>query len=291
MNLRSILRDNRFVGCQNARESVEPFTKDEDKKLTIYAAAVPEGAQLRLRNQHGEVDGSPLTLPPHVTERMEFWNRWASYALDHEYEYTPSLYGLECYAISIAIDMVKHLPDYHIDYCGLPVHDDYALCLHMRKESIPGYAANTRDPHCACPLPPDIEMNSYMKRLLTEAQNKALQLPPNGYRGWGDFDYCCGHLHFDPANQPYTWMEYENSFLVRQDDGFPSWLCQMAEEWEESLLDQYYENMRWSPCTTLFKLQEDALAVDIARYHRPLTPIAMSERFYTGEDILRLADS
>ena len=97
------------MGCQNARESVEPFTKDEDKKLTIYAAAVPEGAQLRLRNQHGEVDGSPLTLPPHVTERMEFWNRWASYALDHEYEYTPSLYGLECYAISIAIDMVKHL--------------------------------------------------------------------------------------------------------------------------------------------------------------------------------------
>lgn len=163
--------------------------------------------------------------------------------------------------------MVKHLPDYHNDYCGLPVHDDYALCLHMRKESIPGYEANTRDPHCAGPL------------------------SPNGYRGRGDFDYCCGHLHFDPANQPYAWMEYEDSFLVRQDDGFPSWLCQMAEEWEESLLDKYYENMRWSPCTTLFKLQEDALAVDVARYHRPLAPIAMSERFYTGEDILLLADS
>jgi hypothetical protein len=38
-------------------------------------------------------------------------------------------------------------------------------------------------------------------------------------------------------------------------------------------------------------MEEDALAVDIARYHRPLIPIAISERFYTGEDILTLADS
>ena len=289
MNLRSILRDNRFEGCKNARESVEPFTKDENKKLTLYATESLEGAELRLRNQHGEVDLSSLSMPAHINERIVFWNRWASYALAHEYEYTPSLYGLESYAISIAIDMVKHLPDCHVDYCGLPVHDDYALCLHMRKERIPGYDANTRDPRCACPLPPDIEPNNYLKRLLTESKNAAQHLPKNGYIGRGDFDYSCGHLHFDPADKPYAWMEYENSFIVRQDDGFPLWLCKMAEEWEESLLDHYYENMRWSPCATLFKLQEDALAVDVARYRRPPTPIAMSERFCAHDDVLLLA--
>ena len=291
MNLRSLLRDNRFAGCSNPRQTAEPFCKNPDHPLTLCCAQVPEGLRLQLRDRHESTDILTLPLSSHIVERINFWNLWASYAFEHEYEYTPSLYGLECYATSIAMDIARALPDRPVDYCGLPVHDDFALCLHLRKDRIPAYDANFRDPHCACPLAPDITPNRYLQHLLTETANTATQLPLHGYRGWGDFDYCCGYLHFDPAEHPYTWMGHETSFDISPNHGFPQWLCELVNEWEESLLDARYENMRWAPCTTLLQMQEDALAVDIARYHRPLIPIAISERFYTGEDILTLADS
>lgn len=61
--------------------------------LTLYCAEVPEGARLQLRNRQGEVDIQTLPLPGWLIERMNFWNHWASYALEHEYEYTPPSTG------------------------------------------------------------------------------------------------------------------------------------------------------------------------------------------------------
>lgn len=288
MQLRSLLRSNRFTGSSNARQLIPPFCKDEEKPLTLYAEEYGAEVQLQLKEPCGKVPLATLHLPPYVTERINFWNRWANYALERQYEYTPSLYGLEAYAASIAIDIARAVPTRPVDYCGLPVHDDYALCLHLHPSAIWAYDADFRNPDHACPLPPGVVPNKYLKQLLTSTK-KAIQLTQNGYRGWGDFDYCCGYLHFDPAELPYCWMGYEDSFFLSPEYGFPQWLCDKAEEWERSLLDAYYENVRWKPDDILLHMQEDALAVDVARYLSPPHPVAMSKRFYADEDVLVLA--
>ncbi len=289
MQLRTLFRSNRFNGCINRREELEFFGERAEPPLTLCCAMNSNSACLQLRDSCDTVDLHNLPLPDYIIERISFWNRWASYALEHEYEYTPSVYGLEAYATAIAIDIARALPTRRINYCGLPVHDDFALCLLMREHCVPGYDFNFRDPESTCPLPQDITPNRHLLHLLTETANSTLTLPQHGYRGWGDFDYCCGYLHFDPAELPYKWMGYGDSFSPRTTEGYPRWLCDLVTEWEESKLDALYENMRWRPCATLLHMQEDALAVDVARYHRPLVPIAMSNRFYTDEDILTLA--
>lgn len=288
MQLRSLLRSNRFVGCQNPREFIPPFCKAPEKVLTIFVVETEGKICLQFKDKQGTAEAYSLPLPNHVHERIEFWNRWAQYAMEHEYEYTPSLYGLEAYAVSIAMDVSRALPEHSVNYCGLPVHDEFAICIHLRSDRLSAYNADFRKNPCA--LPPDIIPNQYLKRLLAEQENALTTPPKHGFRGWGDFDYTYGELHFAPACEPYTWIGGEDSFRPDTQDGFPQWLCDKVEEWEESLLDCYYDNVRWCPAPTLLHMDEDALAVDVARYHSPLVPIAMSDRFYAGDDVLHLAE-
>lgn len=291
MQLRALFRADRFSGSSNPRVFIPPFQKDEDRSLTLYCAEVPEGARLQLRDKHGEADLLTLPLPGWLIERMNFWNRWASYALEHEYEYSPFLYGLEAYAADIAICISRACPEHPVNYCGLPVHDDFALCEHVRGIRLPGYEApHNRPRRELSPLPDGVQPNRHLSRLIQHAEQNPLKLPAEGFMGGIDLEYCCGYLHFDPADKPVAWCGYENSFDLH-DGQLPDWLIKRGEEVEQMENDYCYDNMRWYPDFLLLKFTEDALAVDIARYHRPLTPIAMSERFYTGEDIMRLADN
>lgn len=259
--------------------------------LTLYCAEVPEGARLQLRNRQGEVDIQTLPLPGWLIERMNFWNHWASYALEHEYEYTPSLYGLEAYAADIAICISRVCPDHAVNYCGLPVHDDFALCEHVSENRISAYDVPHHLPRRELSsLPDGVQPNRCLSRLVQQAEKNNTPLPVAGFMGKIDLEYSYGYLHFDPADKPVAWGGYENSFDVH-DEQLPNWLIKRGEEVEQMENDYAYDNMRWHPDFLLLKLTEDALAVDIARYHRPLAPIAMSKRFFTDEDILLLADS
>ena len=289
MQLRALFRTDRFSGCSNPRVFIPPFQKDEEQALTLYCAEVPEGARLQLRDKHGVVDLLTLPLPAYLIERINFWNRWSSYALEHEYEYTPALYGLEAYAADIAICISRACPERPVNYCGLPVHDDFALCQHVSKNSISAYNVPHNIPRRELsPLPDGVQPNGHLHRLIQHAEKNPSHLPAEGFMGGIDLEYSYGYMHFDPATEPFAWCGYENSFDLR-DIHLPEWLIKRGEEVEIIENDYAYDNMRWYPDLLLLKFTEDALAVDIARHHRPLVPIAMSKRFYAGEDVLTLA--
>lgn len=294
-SLSFLLRRDRYVGCQNFRQYAAPFRKDKNRPLTLYPIEKNKGGIcLQLSASDKIVDLETLSLPEHVIERINFWNLWATFAFEHEYEYSPSTYGLEAYAISIAVDIARAQPKQPVDYCGLPIHDDFAICLDLSSDKLWSYTCERLQLTPTCLVPQGIVPNRELKRILSVNPNIALMFrqEEDGFRGWGDFDYMIGCLHFDPATMPYRDSGYDNSFGVHPDDGFPQWLCDKVNEWEISLMDQYYENLRWKSDPILMGFLEDAIAVDVARYHRPLVPIAMSDRYFTArEDVLFLAES
>lgn len=273
MNLRSILNRSRFEGCVN------PRAERRGKKLSLFCAETEEGACLMMERA-GET--SPLAeaeLPPHLLERVLFWNTWCSSGFNGESEAPPSLFGLEAYAVSIGVQVLQSFPEYAVDWCGLPLHDDRGLMCAMEA-----------DDAMPCPAT-DYQLNRYAAQLMRG--DCPAVLPKGCMRGYDywDWNMCDICLVYHGT---HDWWTDERTIWVWDDGQLPPWLVQLHEEVSELRARAAYWSVYtpvetwWKPSPLLVPLLEAALSVDWARTLYPLRPVSMNELYLTGEDVLRL---
>ncbi len=288
MTLYSLLNDKRFVGCEDARQFCACFPKQEGCSMSLVCREKDDGLHLVLLQRGEEVPASLYPLPDYVLEHICFWNAWASDELLNLYDRTESpLYGLEAYAISIAVAISAAYPEYLVDYCGFPVHDDWAVC---------DYGAKHRNPKkgwdAAYPLIPNAwKYNRYMQELLDLSFKSEWEVATCGYRMRHDYDYCYSDIHFDKATHLPCWGGYEDSLAIDETEGFPHWVIRcktlLEEGWDEDYVESpTHDSGWWSPSFYLRPFLEDALAIDIARYLKQPVPVSSSPRYVTGAGLL-----
>ncbi len=274
MNLRTILNRSRFVGCVNPRAVVR------EKKLSLFCTETEEGACLMMEREGTTTPLAELELPPHLLERVRFWNAWCSSGFNGESEVVPSVFGLEAYAVSIGVEVLRCFPDCAVDWCGLPLHDDWELVHAMAADD-------------AMPCPPtDYHLNRYAAQLMRGDCPDVL--PKDCMRGydywdWNMDDICLVYHGTD------DWWTDERTIWVGSDDGlFPPWLEELHGEVAALLARAAYWSVHtpvetwWKPSPLLVPLLEAALSVDWARTLYPLRPVSMNKLYLTGPDVLRL---
>lgn len=288
MTLYSLLNEKRFVGCEDARQFCACFPRQDGCSMSLICRERDEGLHLVLRQGEAEVPASRYPLPHYVLERIRFWNAWASDELLNMCDRTESpLYGLEAYAISLAVDISAAYPGYLVDYCGFPVHDEWAVCSYGAKhrDSKKGWDA-------AFPLIPNAwKYNRNMQALLDLSFKAEWVVPPSGYRMRHDLDYCYSDIHFDRATRLPCWGGYEDSLEIDEAEGFPCWVVRhkalLEQGWDEDYVESPpHDSGWWSPSFYLRPFLEDALAIDIARYLKQPVPISSSPRYVTGAGLL-----
>lgn len=285
MNIRTLLNRSRFAGCKNprAQECAEHFS--------LYAAECRGGVCLMEESAGVSRALAEADLPEHVLGRVRFWNAWCSSGFNGEAEIAPSLFGLEAYAVSIGVDVLRHRAACSVDWCGLPLHDDAPLLQAMR-ESRSGLSRRSQARAMHCP-PWEVELNRYAARLMR-----------------GD---CPAELPQDCFVPRYLWdWGMEELYLVPRDGGcsdeepipvdaadrcLPQWLTEAHEQlvhlkYEEYFWDDAYyrtpQELWWHVSPLMYPLQLAALSVDWARVLRPLRPVSLNNLYITGPDVLDL---
>lgn len=267
MNLRTILNRRRFVGCVNPRAVVR------ESRLSLFCEETEDGVCLMSEWDNSVVPLMELPMPEYLRERVHFWNAWCSSGFNGESEVAPSVFGLEAYAVSIGVELLRLFPECAVDWCGLALHDDVALMNAMREDlSLP------------CP-PVDVTLNRYAA-LLMRGDSPAV-LPKD----------CL------VARRNYDWGGLEDLYLVGNEtreaiwvEGglYPPWLEQAHGDIAETEVRAAYWRWNipveewWKVSPLLHPLQTAALAVDWARTLYPLHPVSMNELYVTGPDVLRL---
>lgn len=289
MQLRNIFNENRFAGCVNARADWVCFAVDAERPLALVVVETPDGgARLMAREGGAPVAPESLGLPEYVLGRICLWNSWASAALEYEYEQEFSLYGLEAYAISIAVEVARAFPDRPVSYCGLRVHDEFALYQYAARRVFEknGWPADL-------PLIPlEDQCNRYMTRLKKESLRTPPIMPPETYVLHWYWDWGPYYFFFDVAES--SLFDEGDKVEISSQDGFPDWLVDQANrmdelwgaspfsEWQSLNSPQSY----WKPSPLLDHFCTDALSVDVARYIKPRVPVSCSSRYVTGMDVL-----
>lgn len=277
MNLRSLLNCSRFVGCVN------PRAVEREKKLSLFCEETEEGACLMAEREGVITPLAELELPPHLLERVRFWNTWCSSGFNGESEVVPSVFGLEAYAIALAEDMTYVFPEDAVDWCGLAVHDDYALLsrkLANREQESPSEA---------------VTANRYLKTLLRGEPQRPL--PQDALVCCYDFDYGYARVGlceaYDSANFKYPIDERAETDLV---DNPPepslnlSWLRRLEfllyfegySEWE------FGTKPPWRFSRLMEPFLRTALATEWARTLPGPRPVSLAPTYVTGADVLRL---
>lgn len=268
MNLRNLLNPTRFAGCVNGRLEYPLFRKAEEAPcLSLFCEELPDGRLALMTEREGRMAAAAsLDVPEYLRERIVFWNRWASRAVEYEYELTPSLYGLEAYGISLAMEFAALFPECLVTYGGLPVNAEQQLA--PRIVSFPTYEEQCRQ----LPLPAVSVQNPYMKRLLAGQQTVTTRRHACIFEGWVDDWY---------ANFFFTVYQDREAgcFSIAEEEGFPAWLVQRMENLETAWIWRLRDAI-------LMPFWEDALSVDIARFAQPLLPVSFTPRYITGEDVL-----
>lgn len=285
MQLRTIFDARRFAGCVNARAGWACFHTDASLPLSVFVQETPGGARLMVRDGSRTLPLREMPLPQHQLERIDIWERWASRAIEREYEQEFSLYGLECYGVSIAVALSIACPDRPVDYCGLPVHDEYAV-WQFCSEHTSGIECVWDAAFPRLPLDSD-KPNRYFKQLLREAE-RGCAFPAYWHELRHYTDWCYCRVSLQPGGD---WpLALENACVKLN---YPDWLEAELSRWKDYWSDRFWtidsrHESVWEPSPFLFPFMLDALAVDIARYVTPAAPVSCSNRYVTGQDILSI---
>lgn len=286
MSLYSLLNDSRYVGCTDERQSCACFLKQEGNFMSLVCREESGLLYLAVKMDGSEVPAVSLPVPAYVKERIKFWNLWASEELLEMYDSSESpIYGLEAYAISIAVDISEAYPESLVDYAGFPVHDDWATLQYLLAHSKYGRNWDKNYPR----VPVAWSFNRTMQRLVEQVTESPCYVPPHGYRMKADNDcgYC--YYHFDPGGEIPRWGGYADSLDIDSEGGFPHWLVRRFSQLEEMDTWLWYEDYDlWPPSDYINPFLLDALSVDIVRYLDPPVPISASTRYVTGEVLLGL---
>ncbi len=272
MNLRTLLNRSRFVGCVNPRTVVR------EKKLSLFCAETEEGACLMMEREGVTTPLTECELPPHLLERVRFWNAWCSSGFNGESEVVPSVFGLEAYAVSIGVEVLRCFPDCAVDWCGLPLHDDVALLDALEKNrSLP------------CP-PHEAVLNRYAARLMRG--DCPDELPPDGVAARNVFDWCLERLELVPLTDADDFFDVIH---VGEDDIGPQGLVKHHLElthlsYMESDGGAYsWGELCWHYSPILHPLLLSAVAVDWARVLK--RPVCTHRLYLAGEDVLQLCNN
>lgn len=290
MSLYKLLDDSRFVGCTDSRELCACFSKRKDLTMSLLCRETDAGLHLILKIGDLTIPANQYSLPDYLIERITFWNTWASDEFVYQYERIESpLYGLEAYAISIAAAISACFPNYFVDYCGFPVHDEWATREYALKHSDYGRDWDEKFP----PVPTDWSYNSTMKKLMKSVSTTKCEVPPHGYVRYHDLDWGISEFHYDPASLPYQWQGYEASLFINAANGYPGWLVRQLERMEvmhDIELESPLDNTpgAWQASEYIQPFLFDALSVDILRFSKRLVPISSSPRYVTGSALIEL---
>lgn len=289
MQLRNLFNAKRFNGCVNRRADWVSFEVDADRALSLTIEETSAGeARMMVQDSGASMPPEASGVPEYVLGRIRLWNQWASAALEYEYEQDYSLYGLEAYGISIAVDIARAFPKRPVSYCGLRVHDDYALYQYAARRS---YGKGDW-PADLPPIPLEDTCNRYMTALKNEPLRTPPLLPPETYVLHRDWDYGTIFFYFDVAeNSPY---EVSHKVEITPEDGFPEWLAEQAKHLDELWGGEPFHGWQcyhptkeyWCASPLLDSFCTDALSIDVARYIEPRVPVSCSARYVTGRDVL-----
>ena len=290
MSLYKILDDGRYVGCTNSRECCACFSKQEDLTMSLLCRETDEGLHLILKIGDNIVPANQYPLPDYLIERITFWNTWASDEFLYQYERIESpLYGLEAYAISIAADISACFPNYFVDYCGFPVHDEWATREYALMHSDYGRNWDNKFP----PVPTEWLYNSTMKKLVKTVSLTICEVPPHGYVRHHDLDWCISEFHYDPVSLPYQWQGYVASLAIDAANGYPGWLVRQLERMQimhDIEMEDPFDDTpaAWRASEYIHPFLFDAMSVDILRFSKRLAPISSSPRYVTGSALIEL---
>ncbi len=258
--------------------------------MSLLCRESDAGLHLILKIGDDIVPAHQYSLPDYLIERITFWNTWASDEFVYQYERIESaMYGLEAYAISIAADISACFPNYFVDYCGLPVHDEWATREYALKHSDFGRNWDNKFP----PVPTEWSYNRTMKNLVRSVTASPCEVPPHGFVMHHDLDYGISEFHYDPASLPYRWLGYEESIRINESGGYPIWLvrhCSRMEIMHNIELEYPFDDTpsSWRSSDFIHSFLFDAISVDIARFSKRVVPISSSPRYVTGNALLEL---
>lgn len=315
MNLWKLFNLNRFKGCDNPRTRFSYIKRDESKALSVECVLLDGTPQLQLRRKNEPpCHRNQLELPSYIYERMDFWERWVKTALLNKDECYFSVYGMEVYGMSIALDIAAIHPDWSIDYCGLAVHDDFSIYQYMCQDHSDGYNLSNRErmlldgysgvktssghrlPSLSDgmrPLDEKETMNYHMKTLLagenTDCSNER-ELNVRFFSADVDYGYC--NMYLSAPGEKYKWGGSVESCYIEIPE-FPQWLVALFDKIGHLRHDDQFwscnswetENPIWFPSPMLHPLWCDSIAIDIARYISPPCFISFRKEYTTGMDI------
>ena len=291
MSLYNLPDDSRYVGCTNSRVRCACFSKREELAMSLLCRETDEGLHLILKIGDDIVPANQYPLPDYLIERITFWNTWASNEFTFQYERIESaMYGLEAYAISIATGISTFFPNYIVDYCGFPVHDEWATREYALKHSDYGRNWDDKFP----PVPAEWSYNRTMKKLVQSVSTTGCEMPPYGYVLHHDLDWGISEFHYVPASLPYQWLGYADSLCIDAANGYPGWLVRQLERMEimhgielEDYRDRHTPAV-WRASEYIHPFLFDAMSVDILRFSKILAPISSSPRYVTGSALIEL---
>ena len=280
IKLRHLFNRRRFADCENPRQSIGDFAVSCRLSLSLFCEETEDGGVQLLIGERGKViPAHEYPLPEYIHERIECWNAWASHALETEWEKPMSPYGPEAYGAAIAINIASELPGYCVDWCGLPVHDDYALLQYAWKLWKQEKASTLPE------SPMGIGYNRYIRNLHRVAINEFCEVPTTSlhYLLYNSYDY--GRVFFyETAKAPKgmgDWNElWEHMFLISPIEGFPEWLQKESNYCGEIYgCDTSAETLNWRYCRLLFNFRLTALGIDVMRYLRTSMPVVASHLY------------
>ena len=258
--------------------------------MSLLCRESDAGLHLILKIGDDIVPAHQYSLPDYLIERITFWNTWASDEFVYQYERLESaMYGLEAYAISIAADISACFPNYFVDYCGFPVHDEWAVREYALKHSDYGRDWDDKFP----PIPTEWSYNRTMKKLVKSVSATRCEVPPHGFVMHHDLDYGISKFHYDPAILPNRWLGYEESIHIDERSGYPIWLVRQCARMEVmhniELVDPFNDTpSAWRFSDYIHTFLFDAISVDIARFSKRVVPFSSSPRYVTGNALLEL---
>lgn len=278
VNLRLLLNNRRFADCINPRQTIGDFAIGCRKSLSLFCEETENGDIYLFINDMGtNIPAADYPLPDYIHERIGCWNSWVNHALDTEWENPISPYGLEAYGAAIAINISSVCKGALVDWCGLPVHDDYALLRYREQLFSKGYPLSE--------TPMTIGYNRYIRDLHHTAIEEFGDIPKRSLHFLLYNAYDEGRLYYyETAKAPEgtdNWKKlWEHMFDVTKTDGFSEWLSQEASYCGEIYgCDTHAEYLYWGHCRLLFNFRLTALGIDVMRHIQPLMPVVASHLY------------
>lgn len=280
INIRSLFDRRRFSGCENLRQLIGDYEIGCQSYLSLFCEETEDGGVQLLIDERGKViPAHEYSLPDYIQERIQCWNTWASHAIETEWENPMSPYGLEAYGAAIAINISSERKGHYVDWCGLPVHDDYALLQYAEK-------IRRREGVKTLPKSPvGIADNRYIRSLIRAANEEFCESATTSlhYLLYDCYKYGCVFF-YETAKAPKgtdDWKElWEHMFPISTVEGFPEWMENESDCCGEIYgCDTHAEFLNWERCSLLFNFRLSALGIDVMRYLHTVMPVVASHLY------------